>query len=319
MSPTPAPGGIPQVVGPGTPYVTPELLVNAVTGISWSTVPERGASPAEQYAAQLDLCTRATAMVDATCNMPLRATVDTDQVVGPGTFQCQIQPSGTARILLTRSPVTSVVGGQVSAAAAFPPSWTTVAANQFRLEKPVFGIYGSTAPSGAGEGGQAVIMAPGWVTWGFGRETSLISVTYINGWPHGCLREAAGVGATSIHIDDITGWDGASGTLYDSGSQEVVYATAVTPDTSGAISGPGVLTLSAPLVYAHAAGTLSTTLPGSVIQSAILFASSQALIRGATATTVQTISGVGTGSAGGSPEALAKAARDLLASFRRVV
>jgi len=319
MSPTPAPGGSPQVVGPGTPYVTPELLVNAVTGISWSTVPERGATPAQQYAAQLDLCTRATGMVDATCNQPLRATVDTDTVVGPGTWQCQMQPAGTARILLTRSPITTVVSGRVSPAAAFPPSWSTIAGSQFRVEKPVFGVYGTSAPSGAGEGGQAVILAPGWVGWGFGRESSLVEVTTINGWPHGSLTAGADATDSTIAVDDITGWDGASGVVHDSGSQEVVFVVSVTPDTTDAISGPGTLALSTPLVYSHAAGTLVTTLPGNAQQAAILFATSQALVRGATATTVQTISGTGTGAPGGSPDTLAKAARDLLNPFRRAV
>jgi hypothetical protein len=292
-------------------------LVQASTGISWSTIPERGASPAAQYAAQLDFCVRATAMVDALCNQPLRATVDTDEVVGPGTWYCQNQPAGTTRIMLSRSPIIQVVGGQVSAAAAFPPSWTTVDANQFRIEKPVFGVYGTSAPSAAGEGGQAVIMAPGWVTWGFGRETSLVQVQYINGWPHGSLTAAVDALATRVHVDDITGWDGASGTIYDSGSQEVVFVDSVTPDTADAISGPGYLELSTALAYSHAAGTLVSTLPGSVQQAGILLATSQALTRGATATTVQTISGVGTGQAGGSAEALAKAAKELLIPFAR--
>lgn len=258
-------------------------------------------------------------MVDAACTQPLRATVDTDQVVGPGTFNCQLQPAGTARILLTRSPIVSVVSGQVSSASAFPPSWTSVAANQFRVEKPVFGVYGTSAPSGAGEGGQAVIMAPGWVGWWFGRESNLIEVTYINGWPHGALSADAAALASTIHVDDITGWSGASGTIYDSGSQEAVYVSSVTPDTTGAISGPGTLTLSVPLAFAHSAGTMITTLPGSALQAAILFATAQALTRGATATTVQTISGTGAGTAGGSPGTLMQQARDLVKPFARTV
>ncbi len=306
------------IVGPGTPYVTPQLLLSAATGIAWGSVSGRNSTLAQQYAEQLNICVRATAMVDAYCNQPLRATVDTEEFTGPGDFRCQLQPTGVCRLICSRSPVLSVVSGQVSAAASFPRAWNSIPANQFEPERPILGMYGSTAPTAAGGGGQAILLAPSWVNWGYGRLSSRVQVTYINGWPHGSLTAASAAAATSLAVDDITGWNGAAGTVYDSGQQELFTVTAVTPNTVGAISGPGTLTVTPALTWPHADGTLVTTLPGDVIQSAILFSVAQALTRGSTATTVQSIHGGGSGG-GKSPEEAASEAELLVHPYRRVI
>lgn len=312
------PAGVP-IVGPGTPYITPALLIAAVTGISWSTIPTRGAAPEEQLAEQLNICARATSLVDTECNQALRATVDTETWTGPGDFRCQLQPTGVTRLLASRGPVTAVVSGQVSSAAAFPRSWSTIPANQFEPENPLIGVYGTSAPGDAGGGGQGILVAPGWVGWGFGRQSVRLQAVYVNGWPHASLTTAAAVGDTVLHVDDITGWAGAAGTIADGGRQENVSVTAVTPTTTGAISGPGTLTLASAVAYTHVRGVLCTTLPGNAVQGAILYACSQALIRGATATTIQTISGTATGQAGGSPQALAAMAAAMVHPYKRVI
>jgi hypothetical protein len=312
------PAGVP-VVGPGAPYITPLTLTAAPTGISWSSIPAMGATAAQQLAEQLNICVRATAMIDSFCNQPLRATVDVEELTGPGDFRCQNQPTGVTRLLLSRSPVLSVVSGQVSSAAAFPRSWQTIAANQFEVEQALIGVYGTTAPGSSGGGGQAVLLAPGWVTWLFGRLSSRVQVTYINGWPHAALTGAAAAGASTLTVDDITGWTGAAGNISDSAFQEFVSVTAVTPTTSGAISGPGTLTLSSALVYGHDKGTLVSTLPASVVQAAIYLCVGQALTRGATATTVQAISGGSTGGGTATQTSYADMAKALIAPFKRVI
>ncbi len=310
------PAGVP-VVGPGTPYITPSTLINASTGVSWNTIPFRGATPQEQYAEQLNICMRSTAAVDAFCNQPLRATVDTESFVGPGDFRCQLQPTGVARLLTSRSPVTSVVSGQISAAATFPRTYTTIPANQFEPEVLLLGVYGTTAPSVSGGGGQAILLAPGWVTWLFGRLSSRLQVVYVNGWPHASITTAAAAGASALVVDDITGWGGAGGVMYDGGSQEFVSCSTVTPNVTGAISGPGTLNLSAPLTYAHARGVLVSTLPANIQQAAIYFGVSQALTRGATATAVQSISGGAGGSGPGTTQQYVKLAQDELQAYKR--
>ncbi len=312
------PAGVP-VTGPGSPYITPAIILAAATGISWSTIPERNATAEQQYAAQLDICARATASVDTFCNQPLRATVDTEWFTGPGDFRCQVLPNGVVRLLASRGPILSVVSGQVSAAGAFPPSWNTVPANQFRPERPLLGVYGTSAPSAAGDGGQAILMAPGWITWAFGRMSTSAQVLFLNGWPHAGLTAAATVGATSLIVDDITGWLGAAGNIWDAGSNELVSVTTVTPATVGAISGPGTLTLSAGTSYPHPKGTLISTLPASVTLASIYFAVSQALTRGATATAVQMLTGTATSNGPASSAEYEKMARAELYAYRRVI
>jgi hypothetical protein len=313
------PAGV-AIVGPSAPYITPETLRNAVTGIAWSTIPFPRATAEQQLAEQLNICVRATAQIDTYCNQPLRATVDTEMLTGPGGYRCQLEPSGVARLLMSQSPVTVVVSGRVASAGTFPRAWTNIPADQFEPERPLIGVYGSTAPSSSAGGGQAILLAPGWVTWSFGRLGNRIQVVYVNGWPHASLTADAPAGAASLTVDDITAWDGAAGVVYDTGgTQEFVAATAVTPTIPGAIAGPGVLTLSAPTSFDHDKGTIVSSLPGNVQLAAIFLGVAQALTRGATATAVQVVGGGTVGAGASSATDYIKVAQDLVHAFQRVI
>lgn len=306
---------------PGSPYITPPMLIAANTGILWDSIPSLTgqATAQQQWDAQLDVCTKATAMINGYANQVLRCTIDTETLFGPGDFRFQMRPNGSARLLLARTPVTSVISGQVSPASQFPESWTPVPATGFKIEVPVIGVYGTTSPSAAGDGGPAVLLAPGYVSWLGGRLGWEVQVTYTNGWPHGSTQQASSPGDTVLHVDDCTGWGppsgattGAAGTLHDPGTQESFTVTA-----ASATSGPGTLTLSSALGYPHPAGTLATTLPGTVIEAAILFAVSIALVGGATATTQQAIPGVA--ATGGKTSAEYAAEAELLIHpYRRI-
>lgn len=312
------PSSIP-ITGPGTPYITPEILKEAPTGIAWNTIPQFRGTPDQQEAAQFNICQRATSQVDGACFQPLRATVNTEQWMGPGSFRCQTMGNGVTRLLTSRRPVTSIVSGQFSASAAFPRNWQSLDADQFDVEQPTIGQYGSTAPGSGGDGGQAILVAPGVVPWTFGRQSTLIQVTFVSCWPHASLTVAADETDTEIAVDDITGWDGAGGVIFDGTAQEAILVTAVTPTTTGAITGPGILTLSTPLAWAHQVGTLVSTMPAAVQEATILFATAEALVRGATSTTSQTVSpGAGGGGPTG-PAELRKTAREMLAPFRVVI
>lgn len=313
-----SPGGIP-VAGPGTPYITPTILTNAPTGIAWATIPDRTSTPAQQLAEQLNICVRASGMADRAANQPMRATVDVEPFTGPGDFRMQVGPGGVTRILASRSPVTAIVSARVSSAAAFPRAWRTIPANQFEPEKPLLGVYNTSAPSPAGSGGQAILLAPGWVNWGYGRQSTRLEVTYVNGWPHGSLLATVAAAATAIRVDDITGWSGAAGTIYGGQAQEVILCTAVTPDIAGAVAGPGTLTLSTPLAFAHGPGTLVTCLPAAAMQACIYYSVALALTRGATATAVQSVSGGASGGGAQSSTDLIKMGDDLMHSFIRVL
>lgn len=259
-------------------------------------------------------------MIEGYCNQPLRATLDYETLFGPGDLRFQMQPNGNARLLLSRSPVTFVAGGQVSMAATFPPQWTVLPASAFKVATPLIGMFGSTVPGGSDNSGQAIYLAPGNVSWLAGRYGYEVQVQYVNGWPHASLQKPAAAGAMSIHIDDTTGWmpppgtgifHGASATVYDSLYQETITCAA-----SGTASGPGVIALSAPLAYSHAVGVMVSTLPQTVVQAAILFCVAQAMTRGATATATP---GGGPGGGGGGGTDHAGEAELLVHPYRRVI
>jgi hypothetical protein len=292
----------PLPVGPLSPYVTPELLTQAPTGISWSSIPpggtRLGVNDKQRLAEQSNICARSTALVDKACKQPLRATIDTVELYAPGVRagvprDC-LKP---ATLIMTRWPVLAVVDVRISRN-VFPRAFTSVPAGLYAPKRPVVGLYGSVAPAAAGEGGQAVSLAAGYLNWLYGHEGYVVEVDYINGWPHTALTSQVvpvTSGAQEIEVDDCTGWAitsavggvvGATGTVYDAAGQEVIHVT-----SASATSGPGTLTLAAPLQADHAAGVMVSTLPQSAVWAAILFCCDIALQRGATSTTVQELPG----------------------------
>ena len=300
------------------PYITPEILVNAPTGISWQTIPSRNSTPAQQVAEQWNICRRASAMMDVEVNQRLRATVSTETLLAPD-FRVTVVPSvQTAYVLLARKPILEIISGAY--AYNIPPlNWVSIPANAFVINQPSPGVYGSLTPGDAAESGQSVTVAPGYITWQNGRKSQFLKVTYISGYPLCQLTADAPAASTSLTVDDVTGWapvvsggPGAAGTVYDAGNEEVL-----TTLTTSAVTGPGQLILSAPTAFAHQAGTLISSMPTQLMQAALLFAVSQALVRGATATGVQSLAG--TAIHGDSPQAYATEAELLCKPYRRMM
>lgn len=316
---------MPILTGPGTAYITPDLLRRAPTGIDWSTIPNSRSTPLEQAAEQANMCLRATSLVDGTTNQPLRATQDTEYFDGPD-WRVTIQNSTrVVRVHCSRWPILQVISAKVCPAWMFPRQWTSVASTSMDIEKPTLGLFGASQAADAAEGGQAILMAPGIIDWSLGRNGWRLQVVYTNGWPHTSLTAPAAQGATTISVDDCTGWapstfdpttpgTGATGIFYDGMQQEVVNCSA-----SSITTGPGTLTLSTPLAWPHDAGTLVTTLPTSVINACIDLCTAMALERGATATAVQSLSGGQSG--GGGPvtaDQLRQWAFDAVKTYARV-
>jgi hypothetical protein len=314
------------LLGPGTPYITPDVLRRAPTGIDWSSIPNNRSSPAEQQAEQANMCLRATSIIDGWANQVLRATLDTELFSGPN-WRVTIQNStGVIRLLCARWPILQVVSCQVALAQQFPRQWQTIDPSQMDIEKPPIGLYGASQAADSADGGQSILLAPGTISWWNGRLGYRLKIQYVNGWPHTSLTQAVNQGATTLHTDDCTGWApsafdpvgsvlGATGMIYDGLQQEVVQCSA-----ASAQSGPGTLTLLSPLSWPHQNGILVTTMPQSIINATIDTCAAMALDRGATATVVQSISG---GSAGdGGPvtsEQLRKWAREAVQTYARVI
>lgn len=325
---TPMPLGI-------TPYISPTTLTSAPTGVDFSTIPDVDSSPAQINAEQWNMCMRATSMVDQFCGQLLRASIDTEiargpdyrVTVGPKAGGASLTPYGgitgnNCRVIMSRWPVMAVNSVKVCPNSLWPRVWTSVTAGFFEPEYPPYGFFNSSSPADDAYGGQAIIIAPGWVDWCYGRNGWVIQINYTNGWPHTSLTASASAGATQVTVADTTGWalanfaatvTGATGTFKDGATTESVTVTA-----SSTTSGPGTLTLSSALQYPHVNGTILTTLPAAVEQACILFGAAQALVRGATSTTIHSIGGHSQ-SSGGDIVGLNSEAEVLLHPFRRMI
>jgi hypothetical protein len=313
--------------GPGlTPYVTPAILIQSPTGISWNTIPSGSQVTAQQKTAeQYNIAQRASSQADSYCNQILRATLNTEYVYGPDYYATVQQATGNMRVILSRWPVTGINAISVSPN-CFPRSWTSLTSGYWDVETPVLGVYGSSAPTGSGQGGQSVIFSPlAGGGWWLGRNGYVFQIQYTSGWPHCGLTAAVTSGVASLPVDDCTGWalssesgttTGATGTIYDPGGQQETFQVI----SASATAGPGNLTLSAGITYNHDQYTMCSTMPPSIQWAATLFSAAIALTRGATATSIHTIPGGGSGTpAFKGPESLVEEGELLLHGYRRVL
>jgi hypothetical protein len=304
-----------------TSYITAGMLTSHPAGLSWNVVPTLTASSAEQEAQLAQVCWIATSEVDSYCRQPLRATLNTDTGCGPGHPRVAVdRATGKGTLITRRWPVTSVEAVQVSPAGAWPSQWAAAAPAQYRVRNPVLQADGIpvTGPSG----GNVIETAPGVISWDLGRGGWDVLESYVSGWPHTSLTQDAAQDDTEVHVDDVTGWAGVTGFAYDGMLTEMVTVTAVSADSprdlpgagGAAQAGPGTLTLSSPLAFGHATGTVVSALPGNAIHAAALKASVQAL---------ETIDAIATqslsGQMAGGTQALAEEAELLLDNFRRVI
>ena len=326
----------------GTPYLSEALLFNAPTSVSWEIIPEPDATDAQVQAAVNDVIWRATSRLDTWCHQVLRATPDTEYLNGPGQPRCNVDPNtGNGVLQMRRWPVTEVLAIQTSLSTVFPRVWSLVPSDQYEIRHPL--IYsGDSASATAPDGGWTIDVAPDYISWTPGIPATLTSgwnwgssgarggqrvqVSYINGWPHTSLTATAIAGATTLDVDDVTGWTGASGFAYDGASTEplaVSSVAATTPftlpnDAGTAQAGPGTITLSSGLAYEHQEGTLISAFPAVLIEAAIYAACLQALDAGIDAIAVQSVNGERVSSAAAQKD-IATEMELILQYFKRVI
>ena len=318
------------------PYISPTVLLNAPTGIDWSSIPPGDdVTPAQNMAAMWDMCGRASSRVDGHINQTLRATTDIELARGPD-YRVTVGPASggawptpywgnsgaqNARIIMSRWPILQVTGVQTCPNGLWPRQWTSLPAGYFEPDVPPLSVYNSISPGGSAEGGQAVIVGGGYINWQYGRNGWVIQVSYINGWPHCSLSSAVEAGVTSLPVNDCTGWaitdyygaTGATGTIKDSGQQEAIHVTG-----SSVTAGPGTLTLSSATSYPHQAGTIVTTIPTAVEQACIYFGTAEALTRGATSTTIHSVGGHAASSGQSSAELISEGEL-LIRAYKRTI
>lgn len=311
----------------GTPYVTPPMIQSAPTGVNWSIIPRPKALPQEIAAELTNICWKATSVVDTFCGQPLRATVDNEQVSGPGSMRVGFQ-NGTGNTLLTmrRWPVVEVLAVQTCPSRTFPRAWTPIPAGLYEPTRPLLNSFIDSVSATMPDGGNQITVASGYVDWSNGRNGWQVLSSYVNGWPHASLTADAVLGATTLAVDDVTGFAGASAFVYDGANTEplnMLTATATTPvalpgNAGVAHTGPGTVTLSAPTAYAHEAGTVVSALPANVQLATIWAAMVQALDSGIVSVTIQNLPGSETVGGHGIEE-LTTEYEALLTPFCRVV
>jgi hypothetical protein len=233
-------------------------------------------------------------------------------------YRLVVRRDGTGRALLSRFPVLAITAAEWAVAASFPRQFNSLPAGQFDLDYVSPGNYGSNVYDAAGVGPAAIVIAPGYVDWRYGRNGYLVRIHYVNGWPHSSLSQNySTAGITSLAIDDCSGFAVNGPTtfqIFDGERTETAQAT-----SASVTSGPGNLTLSAGTLWPHNIGVLTTSLPYTVQQAAIYFSVAFALVRGATAVVAPGLTGSIEHTAGGDPHEYQVLGEVLLANFMRII
>lgn len=306
----------------GSPYITAATLLARPAGISWTIVPTLTANSAQQTAQIQQACWNATSTVDGYCRQPLRATINTEMGTGPGQPRVSVNRASNVATLITRRwPVTDIAAIQTSQACYFPPVWTLIPAGQYRPRHPVITSSGPAAVT-TPTGGNVIDVGPCYINWDYGRGGWDVMTSYTSGYPHAGLTGPAIATAETLAVDDVTAWgDGWAGVIYDGVNTEPVQVTtaaATTPVTLPGVggtvqAGAGTLTLSSPLSFPHAAGTIVSAIPAEALRGVVLAATVEAL-EGINAIATQSLSGMTAGGTG----ALTATYRAILDKYRAI-
>lgn len=314
-----------------TPYITPSMIKNlAPFGIDWTSIPITGAAPGLNAAALFDLCSAASSAIDTYCFQPLRATVDVETLDGPDIRLTVRQSTGVGAMQMQHWPILDVLGGRMTAAGSFPRTWHTIPTDALSPgETSTQFVGGTSVPSGGQDGMNEILIAPGYIDWVNGRWGYTVQVAYLNGWPIAGVTETAAAGATTLHVDDVSGFLGTRPRLWDAADTETVHVTAVTADTPPEVlpgikaqAGPGTLTLASGTKYAHVGTTPASVqisaMPDVVRWAGYFYAAAEGMQRGSTQISVPALPGSVT--SGGQPTAgsFISLAQSMLNPLRRV-
>jgi hypothetical protein len=261
------------------------MLQDMPANLSWTVVPTLTAATPEQSGQLAQVCLTATSQADTYCRTPLRATLVTETFQGPGMPRLSVsRDTGIASLITRQQPVLSVAAVQVSPSRSFPEQWTLVPSAQARVRKPVL-MAAAGIPVTRPSGGNVIDLAPGNIITGNGRGYQTVLCSYVSGYPHAGLTADAEAGATTLEVDDVTGWAGWTGFAWDGPAGEMVTVESVSattpvqlPGVAGtAQAGPGTLTLSLPLTQNHGAGAVLSAIPAGALHGVALMAAVQAL------------------------------------------
>lgn len=299
-----------------TLYITPDYLTNYPSSVDWTIIPDVGASKALQAEALTEICQRATAIADNFCGQILCASINTEQSV-TGDGRLTIDPNSQNGVYRTQfGPILSVVSAEVSSNAAFPPSWSTLSSDNARIRGAFSQSY--PFPNAGGVGPKMIDIAPGYIV---AQPQTLLSLVYVNGYPHAALAQSGSVasGSTVIKVDQVVGFAGGTGWIYDTVNTELVSIASVTA-TNGSTGvgayGPGTLTLDSPTLHSHANGVLISAFPADFLDAVAMLAIARTMLRGSTAVVMATLSGSSSSTGNSKAATYIEEARAVLRNYR---
>ena len=213
-----------------TRLVTVTELLQAPTGINWSSINEASTATAAETVEQSNILDRASSWVsnyiygrDARCD----ATTDTETArIARNHTKCYVDNDGWMWFRTDMYPILSVSSMQWGIAGAGDAPVTYNALTVANLQ-----LYG--------EGYRVNRIADYSQDWSFLQGYGLIKATYVNGWPNATLLAAASSSAStvSLTVDTTLGMSAVAGalgnslTIYDGANTEIVTVSSVTDGT----------------------------------------------------------------------------------------
>lgn len=262
MTPTPAVAPYVPSYANRVPYITVGEFQNAPTGVDASQLVVRG-SYNDNLSILGTMLARASGWVDAICHQVLACTPE----VQVGRYR--IRRDGSMWVPLAYSPVvavTDVSWGYTTALTAMTDLsgvWIEGKIAQVPLTNINPSVNGAVASDG----------------------TVYAQVGYLAGFPNTVLAAAALVGDSTVTVTSGLGIPaGMPMTLFDAAQTEGVTVA------SGHAFNSTTVELSAPLTYAHDAGTAISALPDQVKQATISLAAALIKTRGAQALSMPSMS-----------------------------
>lgn len=234
------------------PYILPaELIAESEAGVDWTKVYPKVGFTTEQKI--MKVCREVTDTIDKICNgyaynntkrYMLGASEDTEIAYTDERVQAMIDTRGQLLFIATFRPITSVTAFRYS-------SVTVQALNSMQTVDPTLVTFEGRDIKSAG-------------LYEIYRGGSLrVAVTYVNGFPNTLLTNAATAAAATVTVDDIMGVRvGDNLEVMDDPAEGIIV---------NSIAG-NVITLSSPLVAAHAAGVRITAIPRDITRAAVLLA-----------------------------------------------
>jgi hypothetical protein len=280
------------------PYLTKDEYKQAPTSVDVDDFVGGGSMALNDVELE-NVLARASSWIDSHCNQVLAATVDTE------TFRGRASRDGFLRIHPRYSPVVTVVSASFG---SNPQAMQTLDVSTAWIEDSsvVFPLTLTNA-SFLGPIQFSRIYQP--------LAEQFIEITYVNGYANSLISSTANIADTQISVSDMVGFvPNLKVTIFDGVSTEIVtVASTFVPN-----SGPGTVTLAAPLMNAHAVGVSVSAMPPAIKQACIYVTNVILKSRGNSALVMNTLTAsqvIGNNPAVANDFMLAV---DLLRPFRRI-